>query len=90
MISGIITLAYDIASFGINLLPTSTGFPTEVHSAFSTLGGYLGIMDVFIPLSLLLFCLTTVFSVEIAVFAFKTGKWILSHIPVFGGKGNVA
>jgi len=90
MINFILLAVYTVVNWAINLLPTSSGFPTEVHTAFSTIGGYLGIMDVFIPLSTLLFCLTTIFGVEIAIFGFKTVKWIGSHIPWIGGKGNQA
>ena len=75
-------------SFILNLFPSGTGFPSSVHSAFSTLGGYVGIFDVFVPISILLFCLTTAFSVEVAIFGFKTIKWLISHIPFLGGKGN--
>jgi len=88
MITYLLYLVYYVLNFLINLLPTGVPFPTSVHTAFSTLGGYLGVMDVFIPLSTLLWCLTTIFGVEIALFGFKTLKWIISHIPIIGGKGN--
>jgi len=88
MITLILTVVYSFLAFLIGILPTSAGFPTEVHSAFSTLGGYIGVMDVFIPISILLWCLTAVFGVEIALFTFKTIKWLISHIPFLGGKGN--
>jgi hypothetical protein len=45
-------------------------------------------MDVFVPVSVMLWCLTLVFGVEIAIFGFKTIKWIISFIPLIGGKGN--
>ena len=88
MISAILNGVYNFLNFIIGLFPTSSGFPEEVHSAFSTLGGYVGLIDVFIPVQTLLWCLTIVFTVEIAVFGFKTLKWLLSHIPFIGGKGN--
>jgi len=90
MITLLLIAVYSFVSGLINLLPKGTGFPSEVHSAFSTLGSYTGILDVFIPLSTLLFCLTTIFSVELAIFGFKTVKWLISHIPIIGGKGNHA
>jgi len=90
MITLILLAVYSFISFLIGILPTGTGFPSTIHSAFSTLGGYVGIFDVFIPISTLLFCLTTIFGVEIAVFGFKTLKWLISHIPIIGGKGNHA
>jgi len=88
MTSFLFTIAYNFLSFLINHLPSGGVFPTEVHSAFSTLGGYVGMFDVFVPISTLLYCLLLLFSVEIGVFAFKTIKWLVSHIPLIGGKGN--
>lgn len=88
MINLIFTLIYNFLSFLINLLPTGAVFPSSVHTAFTTLGSYFGIMDSFISLSVLYWCLITIFGVEVAIFGFKTIKWIISHIPLFGGKGN--
>lgn len=88
MISALLIGVYNFIAFIIGFFPTSAGFPTEVHSAFSTLGGYVGLMDVFCPVSILLFCLTTIFGVEIAIFGFKTVKWFISHIPWIKGHPN--
>ena len=88
MINFLIQQLYNFLHFLINLFPNGTGFPTEVHTAFTTLGGYVGLIDVLIPVSVILFVLTLVFGVEIAIFGFKTLKWIISHIPFIGGKGN--
>ena len=88
MINFIVAKIYSFLSFIINLFPSGTGFSTEIHSAFSTLGGYVGLMDVFVPISALLTCLTLIFTVEIAMFGFKTTKWIIHFIPFFGGRGN--
>jgi len=88
MINFLLNILYKFLNTIIGIFPTGTGFDSSVHSAFTTLGSYLGVMDVFVPISIMLYCLTTVFSVEIALFGFKTVKWIISHIPWFGGKGN--
>jgi len=90
MINFILQTVYNFISFIIGLFPVGTCFPTEVHSAFTTLGSYVGIIDVFVSLDTLLWCLTFVFSVEIIIFGFKTIKWVISHIPFIGGKGNHA
>jgi len=90
MITGLLNLVYYFLNFLINLFPQGGGFPSEVHDAFATLGSYFGIIDVFVPISLITFSLATVFGVEIAIFGFKTLKWIISHIPWIGGKGNHA
>jgi hypothetical protein len=86
--TAIITLAYLLISSIIGLLPAGAGFPTGFHTAITSLGGYLHILDPLVPISILLTCLSLIFSVEIAVFGFKTIKWIISHIPWIGGKGN--
>lgn len=79
---------YNFLQFIINFLPSGSPFPEQVHSAFATLGSYLGLIDVFIPISTMLWCLLLVFGVQIAIFGFKTIKWIISFIPLIGGKGN--
>jgi len=87
MFTALLNLIYSFLSYLIGLFPTGSGFPTEVHSAVSSLGGYLHILDPLVPISTLLACLTLIFTVEIALFGFKTVKWIISHIPFFGGRG---
>jgi hypothetical protein len=89
MINFLVQQLYNFLHFTIGLLPNGSPFPAEVHSAFSTLGSYVGIIDVFVPLTVLLWCLMLIFGVEIAIFGFKTIKWIISHIPAIGGKGNI-
>jgi len=88
MIDFILNTIYSFLQFLINLFPVGTGFPAGFHTAVSALGGYLHILDPLVPISILLSCLTFIFSVEIAIFGWRTLKWILSHIPIFGGKGN--
>jgi len=88
IISAIISVGYYLLSGIIGILPSSTGFPSEAHAAMSGLGGYLGIWSPILPLATLGTLLTLVFSVEIAIFGFKSVKWIVSHIPWIGGKGN--
>jgi len=88
MISGLLNLIYGLIQSIIDIFPTGSTFPTEVHTAFSTLGSYVGLMDVFVPVSTMLWCLTLLFGIEIAIFGFKTLKWVISFIPMIGGKGN--
>jgi len=71
----------------INWFPASTGFPPEALSSASTIGGYFGMFSPLISISTLLTCLTLVFGVEIAIFGFRSLKWVISHIPLIGGKG---
>lgn len=88
ILNALIALALVILNWILILFPASSGFPTEVHTAFSTIGGYFGMFDGILPLSTLGTTVGIVFTVEIAIFGFKTFKWIASHIPWIGGKGN--
>lgn len=88
IVTGIISLAYSILNWLINVLPNSTGFPTEAQSAFTTLGGYLGVWSPILPITTLATCVGIIFSMELGIFAFKSIKWIISHIPWIGGSGK--
>jgi len=80
-------LGYYVFGFIIEVLPVGSGFPTEVHDAMTSLGGFIGIWSPVLPISTLATRVTIAFSVEIAIFGFKSFKWIVSHIPLVGGKG---
>jgi len=84
--NAILNLAYALIAGVINLLPASTGFPSDVHTAMSGLGGYMAIWTPLIPVATLLTTIALVFSVEMGIFGFKTVKWVVSHIPFIGGK----
>lgn len=88
IITGIINLAYSIISWLVSLFPHSTGFPDTVHTALSGLGGYLHILDPIIPTDTLITTVGLLFTLEISIFVFKGIKWLISHIPWIGGKGN--
>lgn len=79
--------AFAILSAIINIFPTGTGFPTEVHTAVAGIGKYIQLIDTLVPISTLATVIGLVFTVEIAFFGFKTLKWLLSFIPIIGGKG---
>lgn len=83
-----IGLGYFVVSGILYILPNSTGFPAEAHTAAAGLGGYVGIWNPLVPMTTLGTILTFIFTVEIAIFSFKTTKWIISHIPFIGGKGK--
>jgi len=85
--SGFIFVVVFLLSTIIGLLPTSTGFPTDVTSAFTTFAGYVQILDTLLPIDTLATVLGIIISVDIAIFTFKTLKWLISHLPVIGGRG---
>lgn len=86
--NALILIAYSILNWLIGLLPTSTGFPTAAHEAMAGLGGYLAIWTPILPVATLLTILTIVYGVEVGIFTFKGVKWIISHIPLIGGRGH--
>jgi len=85
--SAFINLAYSLLSGIIAFLPEGSTLPAAVHTAAVWLGGYLAILDVIFPTTTLVVTVTIAFTVEIAVFGFRTLKWVLSYIPFVGGKG---
>lgn len=90
MLNFLLQQLYNFLNAIIGILPSGGTLPTEIHDAFTFLGGYVGLIDVFIPLTIMKWCLIFVFGIEIALFGFKSIKWIISHIPLIGGKGNHA
>jgi len=85
--SGFVYLASYILSLLLLILPTSTGFPTDVQSAFNTFAGYVQILNTLLPISTLATVLAVLVATDLAVFGFKTFKWLISHIPLVGGRG---
>lgn len=69
----------------IGLLPSSNGFPTVVMTSAHTIGGYFGMLSPILPMGTLATVIALVFSVEIAIFGFKTLRWLIGHIPFIGG-----
>lgn len=84
----LIKLAYILLSTILSLLPTSSGFSSDVLSSATHFGNYFGMFSPIIPLSTLAVAVSVAFSVEIAIFVWKTLKSIVSHIPQFGGSGH--
>lgn len=85
--TGFVYLGATILSLIVAILPTSTGFPAELSSAFVTMGGYVQILDTILPVSTLATVLGILISVDLAIFGFKTFKWLISHLPFVGGRG---
>lgn len=83
-----INLGFSLINGIVSALPNSSGFASNVQAAASTLGSYFGIFSPIIPIGTLANAVTLVFTVEIAIFGWKTIKSIVSHIPQFGGSGH--
>lgn len=88
MFNFIANTIFNFLQYIIDLFPSSTGFPSSFHTAVISLGGYLHILDPLVPINIMLTCLTLIFSVEVGIFGFKTLRWLISHIPFIGGRGN--
>lgn len=82
-----INLAYFLVTSIIGVFPTGSGFPASIHTGAIYIGGYLGMIDALVPIYALVPVMALLFGFEIAVFGFKTLKWIISHIPFIGGRG---
>lgn len=85
--TSIINLGYALVSSIISLFPDGAGFPDSVHTAAASLGQYFKLLDPLIPTATMITVLSIVFTVELAIFGFKTMKWLISHIPFIGGRG---
>lgn len=85
--SGFVYIAAYVLQAITSILPSSDGFPAEVSSAFTTFGGYVQILDTVLPLATLATVLAILFALDLAVFGFKTFKWLISHLPFVGGRG---
>jgi len=85
--TGLINIAYYILNWLISLFPVGSNLPTSVHTAASYLGSFFALSDPLVPTSTLATVIGLVFAVEIAFFGWRTLKWILSFIPLIGGKG---
>jgi len=85
--SAFVYLGYYIITALVAVLPSSSGFPADVQSAFTTMAGYVQILNTLLPLSTLATVLALLISVDLAIFGFKSLKWLISHIPFVGGRG---
>jgi len=83
MITNLILLStYNLLTWLIGLLPTSNGFSSQITSAFSTMGGYVNLLEPLISISTLLTCVGFIFGIEIAIWGFHATLWILSHTKI--------
>jgi hypothetical protein len=85
--SGFVYVASFVLNMVTSILPSGTGFSPEVQNAFLTMGGYVGILNTLLPISTLAVVLGIIIATDVAIFGFKTFKWLVSHVPFVGGKG---
>jgi len=87
LITPLVNFAFYLVAHFIAFFPVGSGFPSDVHTSVVWLGGFFGLINDIVPISTLVTAVGIVFAVEIAIYGFKTLKWIISHIPLIGGKG---
>jgi len=61
-------------------------FSAEVHSAALTLGENFGLIDFIVPTTTLALAVGAVYSIDIAMWTWRTIRWIMTHIPFIGGR----
>jgi len=79
-----INIAYYIISLIIAIFPQSTGFPSQVTTAFTYIGGYLGILDPLVPISTLVQTVSIVIGVQLLILTFRMVQWAYSKLPFIG------
>lgn len=82
--SALIYLAYYTLSTIIEVFPVSTGFPPQVATAFTFVGGYVGILDPLVPIDTLLDCILILITVRLIIFGFKVLSWVYGKVPFVG------
>lgn len=82
--TAIINIGYYILSVLVSVFPVSSGFPSDVQTAFSYVGSYVGMLDPLIPISTLSSVVLIAVTIELLIFSFKIFSWIFSKIPIIG------
>jgi len=82
--TALINFAYYLLSGITALLPQSSGFPPEVGTAFTYVGGYVKMLDPLIPIATLGTAVSIVISVELLILGFRMLEWIYKKIPIIG------
>ena len=83
----LILLGNTVLGLIIPIFPISSGFPNAVMSGATYLGNMVSMFNPLVPVGTLATILGLIVSMEVSIFAFKTFKWLFSHIPFIGGKG---
>lgn len=87
IVSSFIVFVTYLLSLVVGLFPTSTGFSSGFSTAASQMSGYVGLINTLLPVDTLAIAISTLVTVQLSVFGFKSFKWLLSHLPIVGGRG---
>ncbi len=80
-------VGFIVISYIISLFPAGSGFPPQVHTAVSELGGYFSMLAPIIPITTLVTIVALTFTIEIAFFGWCTVKYLISHLPFLSSNG---
>jgi len=83
----LLNTVYYILSPILERFPVSTGFSDDVSQAFVFFGSKTTILQPIFPFDTLAQIILLTIAIELAIFVFKSTKWIISHIPYIGGRG---
>jgi len=77
-------LAYYLLTILLTVFPSSTGFPPEIATAVTQVGGYTAIINAVFPLDVLSDVVIAVITFELIIFAFKTIRFVFGYVPLVG------
>jgi len=82
--TALVNIAYLITNTVFLIFPTTTGFPTEVHTAFEFIGGYLYMLDPIVPIDTLVTTVSWIVTLELLIVGFRILEWTYRKIPIVG------
>jgi len=88
IIDAFLSLLLYILNIIISIFPNGGGFPQEVHTASTVIGGYAHTFDALLPIDTLFTVLTLTITVQLTIGAFNAIRWIVSYVPFIGGRSN--
>lgn len=87
IVDAFIYLAGSIILLLVQIFPKESTLGLDFSGAFDYAGQYVTFLNGIAPLDTMMQCLTLIISIEITVLLFKAIKWMVSYIPIVGGKG---
>jgi len=87
IISGLLNFSAFLLNTVLSIFPDSSGIPTGFTTAVDYFAGYVGILDPLVPLDTLGTVFLIILTYELSVWGFRGFRWVISHIPLVGGRG---
>ena len=87
IITAFLQIVTYLMGIALSIFPDAGGLPSDVHSGATIIGGYARTLDGILPFNTLFTVVSIVVSIELLIFAFKSFKWLISHVPFIGGRG---